>query len=346
MTTPAEMLRRSLNRVTHRMHSLPVLVLMPHSRCNCRCVMCDIWKANRSGRELTAQDLSRHLHSVKRLRVQRVVLSGGEALMHTNLWALCALLADAQVRITLLSSGLLLARHAEDIVRWCDEVTVSLDGSRAVHDRIRNVPRAFDRLAEGVAALKERDPVLPVTARCVVQRRNFEHLPDIVGAAEAIGLDRISFLAADVSTPAFNRPSGWPEERVEDVALAPDDVRVFAQVVEELIATRADAFASGFIAETPERLRCLPRYYGALHGKNAFPMPDCNAPWVSAVVEAGGDVRPCFFHEPYGNLRDGELEEVLNGEAAVDFRRRLDVQRDATCRRCVCTLKVSAAKGV
>ena len=23
---------------------LPILILYPHSRCNCRCVMCDIWK--------------------------------------------------------------------------------------------------------------------------------------------------------------------------------------------------------------------------------------------------------------------------------------------------------------
>jgi hypothetical protein len=28
---------------------LPLLMLYPHSRCNCRCVMCDIWRA--SGKE-------------------------------------------------------------------------------------------------------------------------------------------------------------------------------------------------------------------------------------------------------------------------------------------------------
>ena len=27
-----------------RLTRLPILVLEPHSRCNCRCVMCDIWK--------------------------------------------------------------------------------------------------------------------------------------------------------------------------------------------------------------------------------------------------------------------------------------------------------------
>jgi radical SAM protein with 4Fe4S-binding SPASM domain len=61
---------------------------------------------------------------------------------------------------------------------------------------------------------------------------------------------------------------------------------------------------------------------------------------MSAVVEPGGQVRPCFFHKPYEAEADS-LDAVLNAPAAVAFRRRLDVTRDETCRRCVCTLSVS-----
>jgi Fe-coproporphyrin III synthase len=28
----------------HRIYTLPVLVIFPHNQCNCRCVMCDIWR--------------------------------------------------------------------------------------------------------------------------------------------------------------------------------------------------------------------------------------------------------------------------------------------------------------
>jgi radical SAM protein with 4Fe4S-binding SPASM domain len=64
--------------------------------------------------------------------------------------------------------------------------------------------------------------------------------------------------------------------------------------------------------------------------------PLCNAPWVSAVVEADGTVRPCFFHRPLGNIHEKALIETLNGEAAVDFRRRLDIANDPICQRGVC----------
>lgn len=34
---------------------LPLLILYPHSRCNCRCLMCDIWR-NTSRNELAQRD--------------------------------------------------------------------------------------------------------------------------------------------------------------------------------------------------------------------------------------------------------------------------------------------------
>src|SRR5260370_25522680 len=207
--SPLETVRRQRTRSTHRIHSLPQLVLMPHSRCNCRCVMCDIWQANAMKRELSREDIEQQMGSLRNLHVQRIVLSGGEALMHQNLWTLCELLRELNkdLQITLLSTGLLLKTFARDVVKWCDEVIVSVDGSREVHDSIRRVPKAFDRLAEGIAALREQRPEDPVSARCVLQRNNFRGLPNIVQAAHDIGLNRISFMAVCASPAPLKLPT-------------------------------------------------------------------------------------------------------------------------------------------
>jgi Fe-coproporphyrin III synthase len=338
MSWLVETARRQLTLSTHRIHTLPVIVLMPHSRCNCRCVMCDIWKANRNGQEITAAQLEPHIEACQRFNVRQVVFSGGEALMHSNLWSLCRQLKSLGIKITLLSTGLLLARHAGDVAQWCDEVIVSLDGSREVHDEIRRVPRAYVRLAEGVAALKAIDPAYRVTARCVLQRRNYADLPYVIDAAHELQLDQISFLGADVSSEAFNRPGGWNGERVADVALSRAEVNEFRRILEDTITHRAADFDVGFIAESPGKLRHLVRYFAALNGDDDFPMTVCNAPWVSAVVEADGTVRPCFFHQEMGNIHQHALEEIVNSPEAIDFRRKLDVQRDPICRKCVCTL--------
>jgi len=304
--------------------------------------MCDIWQANAIKRELTREDLLPHVADFRRMHVQRFVLSGGEALMHSNLWLLCDLLKEIglDTRITLLSTGLLLDVYADKVVEWCDDVIVSVDGSRAVHDSIRRIPRAFERLAGGVAALRQRVPGYPVSARCVLQRSNFRDLPNIIDAAREVGLDRISFMAVDVSSTAFNRAVPWNEPRVQEVALSLEEVAEFAALVEETIARNQEGFRSGFIAESPDKLRRLPRYFAALHGQQAFPETVCNAPWVSTVIESNGDVRPCFFHAPMGNIHEQPLQSILNAPASIAFRRNLDVNEDPTCKACVCTLQL------
>src|SRR5690606_39915485 len=103
--------KRLLSMLTNRIYDLPVLVLMPHSRCNCRCVMCDIWKANHEKKELSVEWLEKHADSFEALGVREVVLSGGEALMHSNLWNFCAVLRRKKMRVVILSTGLLLEKN-------------------------------------------------------------------------------------------------------------------------------------------------------------------------------------------------------------------------------------------
>src|SRR6187549_943351 len=134
------MVKALLTQVTDKIHTLPVLVLMPHSRCNCRCVMCDIWKANQNKQEITVEQLQPHIESFRRLGVKYVALSGGEALMHSNLWLFCDQLKSIGVKISLLSTGVTLKAHAENVLKHVDEVIVSLDGNLEIHNRIRNIP--------------------------------------------------------------------------------------------------------------------------------------------------------------------------------------------------------------
>jgi MoaA/NifB/PqqE/SkfB family radical SAM enzyme len=316
---------------------LPILILCPHSRCNCRCVMCDIWKSDRV-QEIGTAFLDRHLGDIQALGVEWVVFSGGEPLLHSDLFPLCERLRRLGIRITILSTGLLIEKHAAAIVAHTDDVIVSLDGPPGVHDRIRRVPHAFDQLAGGVRALHRLSPAFPVAARCTVQKLNYNRLRETVQVARALNLVSISFLAADLTSTAFNRPQGWPPERRAEVALTADEV---CELESEVNALLAEA-NGGFVLESPEKLRRIVRHFQAQLGMIEPVAPRCNAPWVSAVVESDGTVRPCFFHRPIGRLGEQSLQEAVNGKEAVRFRRSLDIPKDPVCRRCVCSLWRSA----
>lgn len=314
---------------------------MPHSRCNCRCVMCDIWKGNNYIQQLNESDVEKLLISLKRLNTKCVVMSGGEALMHPDFFKLCEIIKARKISITVLSTGLLLKKYAKEIIALTDEVIVSLDGSREVHDKIRNIPNAFDKLKEGVQELKRLNKNYRVTARCVIQRANFKDLPHIVEAAREMGLNQISFLNADVSTDAFNRPELWGEEKVDEVRLSLEELERFKETIESLIQTNTRDFRSGLIAESPDKIRRFYNYYAAFHGLSNFPKINCNAPWVSSVIEPDGSVRPCFFHAKIGNIKDASLSDIINSEESISFRKNLNVKTNPVCEKCVCSLNLS-----
>jgi MoaA/NifB/PqqE/SkfB family radical SAM enzyme len=328
-------------RATARLATLPILLLNIHTLCNCRCVMCDIWRRN-DGRELPAANLERHRDSLRSLGVRQVVLSGGEPLLNSDLPAICDFFRSLGIRITLLTTGLLLNKKAALVAAGIDEIIISIDGPAAIHNAIRRVPRAFETIAIGIAAVRALRPAIPIACRTTVQKQNHTHLRATVEAAHALTLDSISFLPADVSSGAFNREAGWNSERQNEISLTASELITLELEIEALIASHQPDISTHFIAESETKLRRLATRFRE-HIEGTPPQsPTCNAPWVSTVMEVDGTLRPCFFHPPTATTKHLTLEEAINSQAAQNFRSHLDVATNPTCQRCVCSLNYRA----
>lgn len=321
----------------HCIKQLPVLVLHAHNSCNCRCTMCDIWKTSEV-MALQPADLEAQLNSIRALSVRWVVFTGGEPLLNRALPELCRMLRTERIHLTLLTTGILLKKYAREVVDSFDDVIVSLDGPEAVHDAIRRVSGGFAVMAAGIAALRGLRHHIRITARCTVQKANFQYLRNIVSVSKALNLNAVSFLPVDLTSRAFNRDLVWPLERQNEVGLSADDLPLLEAEISALIQENEADINNGYVMESPEKLRRTVRHFRARLGFEVPESPKCNAPWTSAVVEVDGTVRPCFFHAPIGNTRKGTLTEVINSDRAKQFRSNLDVETNPTCNRCVCSL--------
>ena len=191
---------------------------------------------------------------------------------------------------------------------------VSLDGPPEIHDRIRRVPGAFERIAAGVHEIHAQRPEIQIGARCTVQKANHAALVDTACAARRIGLASISFLAADLTSAAFNRAEPWSASRQSEIALTIDEIAVLEQEIGKLVD-------DSFVIDRPQHLHRIVRHFRAQIGLEPFEAPRCNAPWVSAVMEIDGSVRPCFFHPPVGSVSSHPLDEALNAPRAQGVSR-------------------------
>jgi MoaA/NifB/PqqE/SkfB family radical SAM enzyme len=348
-----------LGEVTGRTHALPIVLYAPTARCNSRCVSCDWWRSDGAG-ELSKSEIAALAAELPRFGTRVVVLTGGEPLVRPDIMEVADLFRARGMTLHLLTSGLALERFAADIAARFAEVTISLDGhTPELYRAIRGVD-GLGAVIAGVRALRRLGPHVTLRARGTLSRHNFRALPDLVAQARELELDQISFLAADVTSDAFNRPAdlrrpdlrppdlrqpGLPALPRADAARAPErllldeaEVAEFEDVIEATIQANARALAEERVVPGADGLRRLARYYRAHLGQGPFPAVDCNAPWASVFIGADGALRPCFFHPPVGNIRERPLADLLT-VAMPAFRTGLDVASDAVCRRCVCTLK-------
>jgi MoaA/NifB/PqqE/SkfB family radical SAM enzyme len=331
----------SLGRATNRTFVLPLLIFYPTGRCNSRCVSCDWWKQTGAD-DLTLDEIAHLAASLPALGTRMVVFSGGEPLLRPEVFDAAQLFRERGLELHLLTSGVLLERFADRVARQFSRVIVSLDATSApLYERIRGVD-ALATVGRGIARLRRLAPEIALAGRATLHRANFRELPRLIEYAKSLHLDRISFLPADVSSLGFGREGGTDRNLapLNALALEPDEIDELEAIIERTITVYASDFESGFVAEAPDKLRRLPRYYAALRGDEPFPAVSCNAPWVSVVVEANGSVRPCFFHGAIGNLRQAPIETIVTRNLRT-FRESFDVGADPVCVRCVCSLKTS-----
>lgn len=315
-----------------RLQSLPLITLHLTERCNSRCVSCDYWRHGRE--DMTLESIARLLPSLRELGTRSVLISGGEPLIHPRWAEIAQLLRQQELHLWLLTSGLSLAKHATRAAELFQSMTVSLDGTdRQMYAAIRGLD-AFDKVCAGIRAATAAGARLAV--RVTVQRANYSALPTFVTLTRELGAQHVSFLAADVrSSHAFGRLNGFNT----DIALQTSDLPRFEETLDAMEREHGPEFRSGFIAESPTKLRRLLQYYRALCGMGAFPPVRCNAPEFSAVIETSGRVNPCFFiagSPPSKALHD--LDTVLNSEAMTTLRRSIRERRRPECATCVCSL--------
>ncbi len=327
-----------LNTVTTRNFSLPIVILYVTAGCNLRCIMCSY--RDPLPDELTLDEIKNLADELSRLGLHHIVYSGGEPLTRRDFPAICEVFQSHRVRQSLLTNGLLLHKRYEEIQSYFSEIIVSVDGPRAeIHNRIRGVD-SFRHIVKGIQKITSSEKRPRVSMRTVVQRMNFREVGNMVDLAKSLSVDRISFLAADVLSDAFHRDDpGLVSER-GDIMLSREEAAEFRVLVQEFAARYRVDIENRFISESPEKLFHLVQYFEALAGTAPFPQNVCNAPMVSAVISSTGDLLPCFFLPPFGNIRSAPLQQEMNNARIRSARHRVREYSLTRCHECVCTLHV------
>ena len=131
------------------------------NRCNFKCKMCDIGQKNQASSGLYPNLLGHDEIDPKQwanifdtLKVDAVDIVGVEPLLYPRFHGLLSkIYHNRKKRIRLTTNGWHLEKWKSAIVQYVELTTVSIDGLKETHDRIRGVDGAFDRAFHGLTSL-------------------------------------------------------------------------------------------------------------------------------------------------------------------------------------------------
>jgi len=172
----------------------PVVVWNMGRRCNLHCVHCyshskDIEYTG----ELSKEEGKVLIDDLAQFGAPVMLFSGGEPLMHKDLFELAAYAVSKGMRAVISTNGTLItddvAAKLKDI--GLSYVGISLDGLRETNDKFRGVPGAFDRALEGVRACMRQG--IKVGLRFTINKRNAHDIGGIFDLMESEKIPRICF---------------------------------------------------------------------------------------------------------------------------------------------------------
>lgn len=280
--------------------------------CPCRCVTCGSDAGVCRKDELSTDEWLALVRDVSRLGAKRLCLLGGEPLMHSGWSQITALGTELGLDVDLVTCGLGINEGTiEDLkqsgVVW---LTISVDGTEAVHDRIRRIPGGFRESLNAIRRLDEAGLKVGVTSQ--VNRWTLPTLDALAEQLESAGA------------------MGWQLQLTIASGRArhvPDLVNSPAEMPDVLSAIRRLQRRRGLRPYVTDNIGYMTRDDPMLRSSAMCPERcwcGCFAGLRAVGITSRGDVKGCLsltddFIE--GNLRDEPFETIWGDPKRFAYNR-------------------------
>ncbi len=280
--------------------------------CPCRCATCGSDAGTRRAQELTTEEWLAQVRAIAQLGAKRLCLLGGEPFLHAGWSSIVTHGVELGLDIDIISCGIGISDSIIETAEQCGLrwVTISIDGTEAVHDQLRRLPGGFRESLEAIRRFDLAGLKVGVTSQ--VNRRT---LPTLEALAE-----RLEAAGAFGWQLQLTIPSGRAR-LYSDLLLAPSDMPEVFEVVRRLIARR------GLRPYLTDNLGYMTRDEPQLRTPLMCPTRcwcGCAAGLRALGITSQGDVKGCLSLLDTlveGNVRREPLDQIWNDPQRFAYNR-------------------------
>jgi len=277
------------------------MILLLNKRCNLKCDFCDLWHYTDM---MPFESAATIVQRAPAAGVKTLVITGGEPFVHPRIYELIELAKNLDLGVNITTNGTLLVKDVDKIKNSrVDSLSISLDGFKENHDRLRGVDGTFAEVMRAVDVLKAETDIW-INIYFVVTKENVRELAQVydMTVQKEIGFD-------------FWPVNGYPHLYVT----APEDKAVYLDAIAHIaktspaVADRMDYYRYGieYMEGRRDHYRCLGliEQFGVNHEGQLVPC----CVWDQKGLQVGSaldePLDQLFFSERAQQLREQIFEE-------------------------------------
>ncbi len=306
-------------------HKLRALFFEVTSRCNARCEHCGSSCGDFVPKdEITAEEIKSVLDDVnEHYGASNIMLyiTGGEPMVRKDLFEIMEYAHNLGFRWGMTSNGILIDEEAVKKMEkaYMETVSISIDGTKELHESFRRVPGAFDKICKGIKLMQKCPTISDLQITTCVNKKNLDQLDDILKIVKDLGVKDWRIIEVD--------PIGRAKGNT-DLLLSPEETSRMFQYIIDTRKKNPDMkikYGCGHFLGNELNIELLGTCYFCFTGY-----------WVASVL-SNGDVFGCpdIERRPeliQGNIRERNFSDIWENE--FKNYRTIDRTSNETCKAC------------
>ncbi|NJD54190.1 MAG: radical SAM protein [Candidatus Methanoperedens sp.] len=328
----------------------PVIIWFITYKCNLRCKMCGFYgqggKIPDVQNELSFDEIKIVIDGLRKSYQfypykPYIGIIGGEPFIHPKIFEILEYLRKSGFSYSVTTNFVLL--NEEKINRLVkigiNDLRISLDGPRDIHDEIRSARGTFDKMFNNLRYFRSIDKKTPIRLNCVISPMNLSRIQEIIPYAKeldaSLSYQHLVFIDdahRNENTKISNNI--FDEDMYVDatsMTLSKNDVALLNKKYIEITDECKRQYVQ--VSFMPDlSVNDFDDYYFDLSGY--VHQERCFWPWGTARITPEGNIYSCM-HYIFGNLRNSSFKNIWNNERARKFRYTLKtIKLFPGCIRC------------
>jgi MoaA/NifB/PqqE/SkfB family radical SAM enzyme len=278
--------------------------------------------------------------------IEFVNLWGGEPLLHPRIEEFIEYFAKRKKYVSIATNGTFLIDHSKFLVNiGVDEIVVSLDGPKEIHNEIRRSSTAFDDLSLGISKItnmKNNMQIKPkVILNCTITEENVNYLHEILEFQKDWKVNKLIYqLPMFITDKQGNEysnicydlwrivPTSW-RGFVKSYNMDYEELYSFYDNVKKNHGNDVDFYNISFSNKED-----LEKYF--TDSDNCIGKSKCITLNSTLVIESNGDIVTCpdFPDIKYKNIVDTDFNQYWNSNIRKEFIEVFNKSCYPICKRC------------